>query len=163
MALLDVNGLQIFYGDLQAVFDMNFLVGEGEAVALVGANGAGKSTFLKVLVGLNEARMGSILFDGIDISAMAAEQISRLAFGPRIDVGHREQPTTQQAGELGGVDPIGLGLTAVNELHVEGVAQDEGDAVVLAQVGEPVPGEHALAPDDETVAVRLDGAEEGGG
>ncbi|WP_426434754.1 ABC transporter ATP-binding protein [Bradyrhizobium genosp. P] len=78
MALLDVSGLQIFYGDLQAVFDMNFTVGNGEAVALVGANGAGKSTFLKALVGLNEERSGTIHFDGVDISRMPAEQVSRL-------------------------------------------------------------------------------------
>jgi branched-chain amino acid transport system ATP-binding protein len=78
MALLDVNGLQIFYGDLQAVFDMNFTVADGEAVALVGANGAGKSTFLKALVGLNEERSGAMHFNGIDISHMPAEQVSRL-------------------------------------------------------------------------------------
>ncbi|MGY4320532.1 ABC transporter ATP-binding protein [Bradyrhizobium sp. B097] len=78
MALLDVNGLQIFYGDLQAVFDMNFTVADGEAVALVGANGAGKSTFLKALVGLNEERRGAVHFDGIDISQMPAEEVSRL-------------------------------------------------------------------------------------
>ncbi|MGY3528386.1 ABC transporter ATP-binding protein [Bradyrhizobium sp. USDA 4452] len=78
MALLDVNGLQIFYGDLQAVFDMNFTVADGEAVALVGANGAGKSTFLKALVGLNEERKGAAHFDGIDISQMPAEEVSRL-------------------------------------------------------------------------------------
>jgi branched-chain amino acid transport system ATP-binding protein len=78
MALLDVNGLQIFYGDLQAVFDMNFTVADGEAVALVGANGAGKSTFLKALVGLNEERKGTVHFDGIDISRMPAEDVSRL-------------------------------------------------------------------------------------
>lgn len=78
MALLDVNGLQIFYGDLQAVFDMNFTVADGEAVALVGANGAGKSTFLKALVGLNEERRGAVVFDGIDISQMPAEDVSRL-------------------------------------------------------------------------------------
>ena len=78
MALLDVNGLRIFHGDLQAVFDMNFTVAEGEAVALVGANGAGKSTFLKALVGLNEERSGTVHFDGIDISRMPAEQVSRL-------------------------------------------------------------------------------------
>ncbi|WP_141339921.1 ABC transporter ATP-binding protein [Bradyrhizobium sp. USDA 3458] len=78
MALLDVNGLQIFYGDLQAVFDMNFTVADGEAVALVGANGAGKSTFLKALVGLNEERRGAVQFDGIDISQMPAEDVSRL-------------------------------------------------------------------------------------
>ena len=78
MALLDVNGLEIFYGDLQAVFDMNFTVADGEAVALVGANGAGKSTFLKALVGLNEERRGAVHFDGIDISQMPAEEVSRL-------------------------------------------------------------------------------------
>ncbi|MGY2805127.1 MULTISPECIES: ABC transporter ATP-binding protein [unclassified Bradyrhizobium] len=78
MALLDVNGLQIFYGDLQAVFDMNFTVADGEAVALVGANGAGKSTFLKALVGLNEERRGAVQFDGVDISQMPAEEVSRL-------------------------------------------------------------------------------------
>ncbi|MGY3483197.1 branched-chain amino acid transport system ATP-binding protein [Bradyrhizobium sp. USDA 4011] len=78
MALLDVNGLQIFYGDLQAVFDMNFTVADGEAVALVGANGAGKSTFLKALVGLNEERRGAVHFDGIDISQMPAEEVSQL-------------------------------------------------------------------------------------
>ena len=78
MALLDVNGLEIFYGDLQAVFDMNFTVADGEAVALVGANGAGKSTFLKALVGLNEERRGAVHFDGIDISQVPAEQVSRL-------------------------------------------------------------------------------------
>ncbi|UGY02080.1 ABC transporter ATP-binding protein [Bradyrhizobium quebecense] len=78
MALLDVNGLQIFYGDLQAVFDMNFTVADGEAVALVGANGAGKSTFLKALVGLNEERRGAVHFDGINISQMPAEEVSRL-------------------------------------------------------------------------------------
>ncbi|MFN5671371.1 ABC transporter ATP-binding protein [Bradyrhizobium sp.] len=78
MALLDVNGLEIFYGDLQAVFDMNFTVADGEAVALVGANGAGKSTFVKALVGLNEERRGAVHFDGIDISQVPAEQVSRL-------------------------------------------------------------------------------------
>ncbi|MBR0751971.1 ABC transporter ATP-binding protein [Bradyrhizobium jicamae] len=78
MALLEVSGLQVFYGDLQAVFDMDFTVGDGEAVALVGANGAGKSTFLKALVGLNEERKGAVYFDGIDISRMPAEQVSRL-------------------------------------------------------------------------------------
>jgi len=46
-------------------------------------------------------------------------------------------------------------------LHGQGVAQHEGDALVFAQIGEPVPGEHALAANDEVFAERLDGAEEG--
>ena len=76
--LLDVAGLDVFYDDLQAIFDMNFAVAEGEAVALVGANGAGKSTFLKALVGLIERRSGVVHFDGADISQMPPERVSRL-------------------------------------------------------------------------------------
>ena len=78
MMLLDVAGLDVFYDDLQAIFDMNFAVAEGEAVALVGANGAGKSTFLKALVGLIERRSGVVHFDGADISQMPPERVSRL-------------------------------------------------------------------------------------
>jgi hypothetical protein len=51
----------------------------------------------------------------------------------------------------------------VDELHIEGVPQDEGDTVVLAQVGQPVPGEHALTADDQALAVGPDGVEEVGG
>ena len=51
----------------------------------------------------------------------------------------------------------------MDHLHVEGVAEDEGDLLVRAQIGEPVPGEHALGADDEPVAKRLDRVEEGGG
>lgn len=78
MTLLEVRSLRVFYGDLQAIFDMDFTVAEGEAVAMVGANGAGKSTFLRSLVGLNEQRVGAVHFDGIDISQMPAERVSRL-------------------------------------------------------------------------------------
>ncbi len=69
----------------------------------------------------------------------------------------------EQAGDLAGVDLVVLGLAAVDGLHVQGVAEDEGDALVLAEVGEPVPGEHALAADDEAVAEGRDGVEEGVG
>ena len=56
-----------------------------------------------------------------------------------------------------------LGLAAVDGFHVQGVAEHEGDRLVLAEVGEPVPGEHALAADDEAVAEGRDGVEEGVG
>jgi hypothetical protein len=62
-----------------------------------------------------------------------------------------------------GVDLVGLGLAAVDGLHVQGVSEDEGDLLVLAQVGEPVPGEQALAGDGEAFAAGGDGAEEGFG
>ena len=68
----------------------------------------------------------------------------------------------QQPGQLLGVDPVGLGLGPVNRLEVQSVAQHEGDRLGGAQISEPVPGEHALAGDDEAVAEGLDRLEEGG-
>ena len=63
--------------------------------------------------------------------------------------------------DLEGVDPVVLGLAAVDGLHVEDVAQDEGDSLPGAQVGEPVPGEDALDGDDEVLPVGGDRLEEG--
>jgi hypothetical protein len=60
-----------------------------------------------------------------------------------------------------GVDLIGLGLTAVDGFHVEGVSEDKGDALLLAEVGKPVPGEHTLTGDGESVTKGSDGLEEG--
>ena len=57
----------MFYGDVQAVWDVSFDVGHGEVVTLIGANGAGKTTILKTLCGLLAPRRGRILFEGRDI------------------------------------------------------------------------------------------------
>jgi branched-chain amino acid transport system ATP-binding protein len=78
MTLLEVRGLDAFYGDFQANFGIDFTVARGESVAMVGANGAGKSTFLKCVVGLVDQHHGSIQFDGADISSAPAELISSL-------------------------------------------------------------------------------------
>jgi branched-chain amino acid transport system ATP-binding protein len=81
MTLLEVSGLNAFYGDLQAIQSLDFKVAEKESVALLGANGAGKSTFLRSLVGLIETRSGAIRFAGHDISTAEAEEIARLGLG----------------------------------------------------------------------------------
>lgn len=81
MTLLEVAGLDVFHADLQAVFGLDFTVAEREAVALVGANGAGKTTFLRALVGLIDSKRGSVRFDGGDIVKMPAERIARLGLG----------------------------------------------------------------------------------
>src|SRR5713101_7278019 len=78
MTLLEVRGLDAFYGDFQALFGLTLEVGAGETVALIGANGAGKSTFLRCLVGLMNARRGEISFAGEAIAGFPAERISRL-------------------------------------------------------------------------------------
>lgn len=77
MKLLEVRNLDAFYGDFQALFDLRIDVETGETVALVGANGAGKTTFLKCLVGLIDRKRGDIHFAGEAIASEPAERISR--------------------------------------------------------------------------------------
>jgi branched-chain amino acid transport system ATP-binding protein len=64
MSLLSVSNLNVFYGQSQALFGVSVEVNEGEAVALIGANGAGKSTFMKSVAGLVFPGSGEIRFDG---------------------------------------------------------------------------------------------------
>lgn len=74
-ALLETRELEVFYGDFQAVFGVDFHVDEGETVAIIGANGAGKSSFLKALAGLVKSRPDGILLDGKPIGGRPAYEI----------------------------------------------------------------------------------------
>ncbi|HEV2063935.1 MAG TPA: ABC transporter ATP-binding protein [Thermoanaerobaculia bacterium] len=65
--MLEVRNIDVFYGDVQAVWDVSFDVGDREVVTLIGANGAGKTTILKALCGLLAPRRGQILLDGRDV------------------------------------------------------------------------------------------------
>jgi branched-chain amino acid transport system ATP-binding protein len=76
--LLVTRGLQAFYGDFQALFGIDVTVGSGETVAIIGANGAGKSTFLRAITGLLKAEPEAILFDGEAIGGRAPPDIVRL-------------------------------------------------------------------------------------
>lgn len=75
MAMLEVKGLQVYYGVIQALKDVSFEVNQGEVIALIGANGAGKTTTLHTLTGLLPAKQGSIVFEGTDITKMPAHKI----------------------------------------------------------------------------------------
>ena len=78
MALLETHDLTAFYGDFQALFGISIAVENGETVAIIGANGAGKSTFLKTLAGLLPSSPGTIRFDGADIGgARAFDNVAR--------------------------------------------------------------------------------------
>ena len=77
MNLLETHGLKAFYGDAQALFGIDFGLTEGEVVAIIGANGAGKSTFLKSLTGLVKAPRDAIRFDGAAIGGLPPGEVVR--------------------------------------------------------------------------------------
>ena len=68
MSLLEVNGLNSYYGDCHILFDVSLRVERNEVVALLGRNGAGKSTTLKSLMGVVTPRAGSVMLDGAEIA-----------------------------------------------------------------------------------------------
>ncbi|MBV8827017.1 MAG: ABC transporter ATP-binding protein, partial [Hyphomicrobiales bacterium] len=79
--MLSVQGLCAWYGAAQILFDLDLQVGRGEVVALMGRNGAGKSTTLKSIMGLVGRRRGAVCFDGHDISVAEPFRIARLGLG----------------------------------------------------------------------------------
>ena len=72
--MLRLEGVDAYYGDLQALFGVSFDVRDKEIVALVGANAAGKTTTIRVVSGLVAPRAGRVLFDGADLGAVAAHR-----------------------------------------------------------------------------------------
>src|SRR5690349_2390244 len=76
-ALLQTEGLTAFYGDAQALFGIDFRLDRGEVVAIIGANGAGKSTFMKAVTGLLKAPTEQIRFDGAPIGGLPPAEIVR--------------------------------------------------------------------------------------
>ncbi len=79
--LLQVEGLNAWYGAAQILFGVSLEVGRGEVVALMGRNGAGKSTTLKGIAALLQRREGAVRFMGRDVSRLAPHQIARLGLG----------------------------------------------------------------------------------
>jgi branched-chain amino acid transport system ATP-binding protein len=78
MTLLQTQNLSAFYGDFQALFDINVTVEEGETVAIIGANGAGKTTFLRAVAGALDTATDMVLFEGRPIGHHTAHDIVRL-------------------------------------------------------------------------------------
>ena len=75
MALLEIKDLEVNYGVIKAIKGVSFNVNEGEIIALIGANGAGKTTILHTITGLIQARKGSIVFDGKELTKTPPHKI----------------------------------------------------------------------------------------
>ncbi|MEI9401941.1 ABC transporter ATP-binding protein [Mesorhizobium argentiipisi] len=76
--LLDIKGVETYYGNIRALNGVDVSVSQGEIVALIGANGAGKSTLMMTIFGAPRARTGTITFAGTDITQMPTHEIARL-------------------------------------------------------------------------------------
>jgi branched-chain amino acid transport system ATP-binding protein len=98
---LEIKDLRVHYGKIEAIKGISVVVNQGEIVTLIGANGAGKTTTLKTISGLRKVSSGSILFDGQDISKVAAHE--------RVDLG------ISQAPEGRGIFP---GMTVLENLEM---------------------------------------------
>jgi len=100
--MLDVSGLQVAYGDVQALWGVDFEVPAGRIVALLGANGAGKTTTLRTVSGLVRPRAGRIRFDGREVDTLSPPAIVALGIG-HIPEGRRLWPgmTVAENLELG--------------------------------------------------------------
>lgn len=75
MSMLEIKDLEVYYGMIQAIKGVSFDVNEGEVIALIGANGAGKTTILHTITGLLNAKKGSVWFEGKDITRIPAHKI----------------------------------------------------------------------------------------
>ncbi len=73
--MLEIQGLDVFYGDVQVIWNVSLHVDEGSIVALVGANGAGKSTLLKTISGITPLKRGEILLSGKSITKLPPQEI----------------------------------------------------------------------------------------
>ena len=102
MAMLEVNGINVYYGSIHAIRDISFEVNAGEIVTLIGANGAGKSTTLQTISGLLRSKTGSIVFNGKNLGGIPAHKIVSMGIA-HVPEGRRifQQMTVEENIEMG--------------------------------------------------------------
>jgi len=90
--MLEIENLEAFYGDAQALWGITMEVGAGETVAVIGPNGAGKSTLVQCIAGMHRGRRGRIAVDGVDVTTLPAHKVC--AYGvATVPEGRRVFPT----------------------------------------------------------------------
>ena len=118
-ALLEVRGLDLYYGDAQALTAVSLEVPRGEIVAIVGANGAGKSSLIRTIAGIERPRTGKVLFKGEDITGLPSHRICNLGIG-QVAEGRQVFPslTVEENLQMGGVLPRARARAAQTLLEV---------------------------------------------
>jgi branched-chain amino acid transport system ATP-binding protein len=140
MALIETHRLTAFYGDFQALYGIDLELNEGETLAIIGANGAGKSTFLKSLTGLLAAEPASVRLDGRPIGGLPPAEIVRLGIS-MVPEGRRLFPS----------------LSVEENLQIGAYARPEGGYWTLARVYELFP---ALLERRQAASQTLSGGEQ---
>ena len=111
--MLEVEDIQTYYGNIQALKGVSLKVEEGEIVTLIGSNGAGKSTTLRSISGLSAPRSGAVRFEGRDITAVAPQEIVKLGISQSPEGRHCfSRMTVRENLDLGGYlrkDKAGIG------------------------------------------------------
>ena len=121
IALLDIQGVKSFYGNIMALRGVDVSVNAGEIVTLIGANGAGKSTLMMTVFGTPRAREGRIIYDGRDITQMPSHEIAHLRIaqspeGRRIFARMTVRENLQMGAEIDGGKYFTDDLERVTEL-----------------------------------------------
>jgi branched-chain amino acid transport system ATP-binding protein len=121
MAMLELNDIHTYYGNIEALKGVSLVVEEGEVVTLIGSNGAGKSTTLRSISGLTPPREGSIQFEGREIGETPAQDIVRLGISQSPEGRHCfSRMTVRENLDLGAYlrrdDSVGSDLERVYEL-----------------------------------------------
>ncbi len=108
--ILEIEKLDLYYGDAQALDNVSIDVGEGELVAIVGANGAGKSSLIRTIAGIEKPRAGRIRFKGQDIAGLPSYKVCNLGVG-QVAEGRQVFPslTVQENLEMGALLPRARG------------------------------------------------------
>ena len=104
--MLELSGVSASYGSVPAITDVSIAIGEGEAVGLLGANGAGKSTTLRAVSGLVKLFAGKVTFDGVDLATLPPYRIPELGIA-HVPEGRQVFPemTVQENLEIGAYTP----------------------------------------------------------
>lgn len=136
--------------DLHDLFHLRIgkVIGNRTARSFVGHS---NFDFRQIVLDGRTAHMAEQIGPAADQEAASAQQIAGRPHLGWIDIGHGKHATTEQTGNLLGIDLVVLYLAAVYRLHVQGMAEDEIDLLPAAEIGQPVPGEHALHADHQVV------------